>query len=89
MEVLWWVMKSDAAASAASMRVGGMSVEHIEPDTSIVSSTVVWFVGTAATATGRASATARNATAASTSTNGRCRRRDVRGIASRTSERLE
>ena len=60
------------------------------PDTSMVSITVVWLVGTATIAAGRASATTRLATAARKMANGRWRRRrDVRGRASRTRERLE
>src|SRR3954463_4844454 len=41
----WPFTNEIAAVSAASRRVGSMSVEHIEPDTSIVRMIVVWFVG--------------------------------------------
>ncbi len=86
----WLLMKSDAAASAASIRLGAMSVEHMLPDTSMASITVVWFVGTVAMTTGRLSASTRHATATATSANGRWRRRrEEPGSASRTSDRLE
>ena len=86
----WLLMNEAAAVSAACSRLGGMSVEHMLPETSIVRMMVVWFVGTATTATGRAMAKTRAARAATNSANGRWRRsRDDPGSASRTRARLE
>jgi hypothetical protein len=84
------IMKVTAASSAASIRVGAMSVEHMLPETSIVRITVVWFVGTLSTTEGRASATISRATAEASMANGRWRRNRARpGNASRTRARLE
>ena len=52
-----------AASSAASRRVGSMSVEHMLPDTSIARMIVAWLAGTLSTTTGRPSATTSAATA--------------------------
>ena len=83
-------MNEAAAASAASSRLGGMSVAHMLRDTSMARMTVVWPAGTATIAAGRASATARLPMASRNRANGRWRRiRDERGIASMTSARLE
>ena len=60
------------------------------PETSIVRITVVWPVGTAMMATGRARAITRLPSATTRMANGRCRRRrEDWGSASRTSARLE
>ena len=86
----WFVTKAIAASSAASIRVGSMSVEHMLPDTSIARITVVWFVGTLRTTEGRARASTRTPTAEASRANGRCRRNRARpGAASRTRARLE
>ena len=83
-------MKLAAAASAASIRLGAMSVEHMLPETSIVRTIVASFVGTLAITTGRATATARPARATANRANGRWRRmNDEPGSASRIRERLE
>ncbi len=83
-------MKLAAAASAASSRLGGTSAEHMLPETSIVRTIVVSFVGTLAITTGRASATARPARASANRAKGRWRRmNDEPGRASRISDRLE
>ncbi len=83
-------MNEAAAAFAASSRSGAMSFEHMLPDTSMVSTIVVWLAGTLAMAIGRASATTSAAIATANSANGRWRRsRPDPGCASRTSERLE
>ncbi len=79
-----------AASSAAWMRVGSMSVEHMEPDTSIARMIVAWFAGTLSTTTGRPRASTSAATAEANRANGRCRRRrEAPGIAARTSDTLE
>ncbi len=82
--------KSEAAASAAWSLLGSISVEHMLPDTSIVSRMVDPLVGTAMTAAGRATANASAAMAPRNRTNGRWRRmRDVPGPAAAMSDRLE
>ena len=87
---LWLVTNATAASSAASSRVGSMSVEHMLPDTSIARMIVVWLAGTLSTTTGRPSAITSAATPAANSANGRCRRRrDAPGRAARISDRLE
>ena len=84
------LMKSAAAASAASSRLGGMSVEHMLPETSIVRMIVVSFAGKDRIAAGRARATTSEASPRRNRATGRWRRRnDPRGAASRTSDRLE
>ena len=81
----WCWMKAAAAASAAWSRLGGMSVEHMLPETSIARMIVVWLVGTLTISTGRATATASAPTARTNRANGRWRRRrDDPGNASRT-----
>ena len=86
----WLWMNADAAASAAWRRLGGMSEEHMLPDTSIDRMIVVWLVGTLAMTTGRARATMRPARARANRANGRWRRRnDERGRATRMRLRLE
>ena len=83
-------MNEAAAASAASRRLGGMSDEHMLPETSMVRMIVVWLVGTARMTTGRATEMAKAATAAMKSANGTWRRiREDPGMASRTRARLE
>ena len=42
---LWLVTNATAAASAASSRVGSMSVEHMLPETSIARMIVAWLAG--------------------------------------------
>ena len=86
----WLWMNRDAAASAASIRLGAMSVEHMLRDTSIARITVVWPAGTLTMAAGRAMASTRLPSASTNSANGRWRRiRDERGRAMWTSDRLE
>ncbi len=86
----WLVTKATAASSAASSRVGRMSVEHMLPETSIARMIVDWLVGTLRTTDGRPRARTTAATAATSRPNGRCRRsRAEPGSASRTSARLE
>ena len=51
---LWLVTNSIAASSAASMRVGSMSVEHMLPDTSIARMIVAELAGTLSTIDGPA-----------------------------------
>ncbi len=86
----WLVTNSIAAFSAASMRVGSMSVEHMLPDTSIARMIVAELAGTLSTITGRPSAITRAAIPAANSENGRWRRsREAPGIAARISDRLE
>jgi len=83
-------MNDAAACSAASSRLGRMSVEHMLRETSIARTIVVWFVGTLRIATGRAKPTMRNTSASTNAANGRCRRmRERPGSASRTRDRLE
>ena len=83
-------MNCEAAASAASSRLGAMSVAHMLRDTSRARITVVWPAGTLTMAAGRAMARTRLASARTNSANGRWRRiRDERGCATRTSDRLE
>ncbi len=83
-------MNEAAAASAASSRLGGMSVAHMLRETSIARMTVVWPAGTLTMSTGRAIARTRLPRPRTNSANGRWRRmRDDRGSASRTSDRLE
>jgi hypothetical protein len=78
-----------AAASAARRRVGAMSVEHIDPDTSIARMIVIWLVGTLTMAAGRAAATASTPTATTSSAKGTWRRTpDQRATAGRTRARL-
>ena len=55
----WRSMNDAAAASAASRRLGGMSVAHMLRETSIARITVVWPAGTLTMLTGRAIATMR------------------------------
>jgi hypothetical protein len=89
-EELWALMKSDAAASAASSRLGGMSLEHMLPETSMVRMMVVWLVGTATTICGRPIARTSEPSEARNSTKGLWRRkRPLEGRAARISDRLE
>src|SRR5450759_5558389 len=67
-------MNAAAAASAASRRLGGMSEEHMLPETSIVRMIVVWLVGTARMTTGRAIAMIVAPSAAMKRTTGKWRR---------------
>ena len=86
----WLSMNWAAAASAAPIRLGRMSVEHMLPETSMVRMIVAWLVGTLAMTTGRARATARPASASANRANGRWRRTiDERGRAARMRTRLE
>ena len=86
----WRRTNALAACSAASSRVGSMSVEHMLPETSIARITVVLLAGTLTIATGRARATTSPPRATTNRANGRWRRRrDERGSASRTRARLE
>ena len=86
----WRWMKDAAAASAAWRRLGGMSAEHMLPETSMARMIVVWLAGTLTMTTGRARATTRAPTARTNRANGRWRRRrDDPGSASRTRARLE
>jgi hypothetical protein len=86
----WDSTNATAARSAASRRVGSMSVEHMLPDTSIASTIVVRLLGTLRTTVGLATAMARAATAAATRANGTWRRQLRReGPAARMSARLE
>ena len=64
-------MNAAAAASAASSRLGGMSDEHMLPETSMVRMIAVWSVGTATIATGRAMAMTSAPRATMNSTKGR------------------
>ena len=83
-------MNAAAASSAATSRLGAMSVEHMLRDTSMTIRMVVWLVGTLTTAAGRAIATTMAAADAANSANGRWRRtRDVPGRAAAMSDRLE
>ena len=87
---LWLSMNLVAAASAASSRLGSMSVAHMLRETSMVRITVVCPAGTDTIATGRAAARIRLATPSANSANGRWRRmREPRGAASWMSDRLE
>ena len=87
---LWRWTNDEAACSAAASRFGGMSVAHMLRDTSIASTTLARPSGTATIAAGRAIAMTRLASPTRNRANGRWRRtRDDRGIAARTSDRLE
>ena len=86
----WFSTKDEAASSAATSRLGGMSVAHMLRDTSIARTTVVRLVGTGTIAAGRAIASTRLPSPSTNSANGRWRRiHDDRGTATRTSDRLE
>jgi len=83
-------MKDSAAAFAASMRLGRISVEHMLREASIARMTVVSVVGMVTIATGRVSASIRLESAVRNKAKGKWRRkRECLGSASRTSDRLE
>jgi hypothetical protein len=86
-----WLRTNDsAAASAAWSRVGGMSEEHMLPETSMARMIVVSLAGTLRFSDGLATPTASAARAATNRANGRWRRtRERPGAAWRISERLE
>ena len=87
----WLWMKLAAAVSAASIRLGGTSVEHMLPETSMARTIVVSFVGTLAITTGRATATAKagQGQLRTARTAGGGGRNDELGSASRIRIRLE
>ncbi len=86
----WASMYDAAAASAARIRLGGMSPEHMLPETSSDRMIVAWFEGTLTATAGRATAIVSSTRARAKSPKGRCRRRrDRGGRASRISDTLE